>query len=71
MPDYILASEVELLRSAGFTAGWSGESWFKAVGDSWWQAYQIGDDPYMTFVCDTDRCSQFLTREEFKEKFGG
>lgn len=73
MPDYIQSSDLELLRSVGFTVGFSGDSWFgkDLNGKDYWQAYIADWTDRMVFVNQEDRVSTYLTRQEFKEKFGG
>lgn len=71
--DYIKASEVNLLRDAGFSVGFSGESWFATDPSArhYWHAYPSTDNELMVFVNSSDRASQYLTRQKFEEIFSG
>lgn len=70
MIDYLLSTDAPLLRTRGFKAGWSGESWHgKDKTGEEWQAYVVGTDTKMTFVPATTRESQFMQRDVFEELF--
>lgn len=73
MSEYVLATDLELLRSYGFEAGFSGESWMTATDakGEYWQAYPFDGDPCMVFVNSEDRASRYMTLMDFREKFGG
>jgi hypothetical protein len=70
MPDYLLITDLPLLQSRGFVAGFSGESWFGAdKNGATWQAYIQDKDPKITFVGPEDRASVYMTRATFEELF--
>ena len=73
MPEYVQSTDLELLRSTGFTAGWSGNSWFspKDKEGNFYQCYPIDGDDKMTFAFSNDRSSVYMTLDDFKEKFNG
>lgn len=70
MLDYLLITDLPLLRSCGFEPGFSGTSWFSTAKDGVvWQAYVQDTDPRITFVGGEDRVSVYMTRSTFEELF--
>lgn len=73
--DYLTLSDIGVLRSAGFTAGWSGQSWFYVDPNYSWQA-TLNDNDTLLFEARAHQSGQSLlpqhklTREEFDAVFG-